>query len=203
MSKRFHGEAFVTTGGKAKVTNEARAIRQPRRMLAKLGSFKRQLFGSYDPYQRDQVKEKEEEARDERPTKRRRSLTSALMSGLSAVAYELFWHTDDEKKRLLRGRDIDFSHFQTSSAWESRLQQAEQFIRRVCLQSQQQQRQQRTEASSFGLPPFAAEAYRRAVEEDNSKWGLVSKEDYEVCFLPTIPPPKPKRSIQQYQHCHH
>ncbi|KAG2216122.1 hypothetical protein INT45_011322 [Circinella minor] len=248
MSKRFYGQAFVTDTTNVSVDGKLlddeqtiRPIRQPRRMKRLLGTVKRQIFGSsYDPYQRDQVvKEKNEEgetARDERPTKRRRSIASTLINSISTVAYELFWNTGppsitDEKQHLhhyrrrqhqqkiLRGRDIDFSHFQTSSAWELRLQQAEQFIRRVCLQSQQQQqeRQQRNNESSswFGLPPFAAEAYRRAVEEDNNKWGLVSKEDYEVCFLPTVPPPKPKRNIQQqqpivpqyqyihnYHHCH-
>ena len=220
MSKRFHGEAFVTDNTNASACDKLlddeqqniRPIRQPRRMKRLLGTVKRQIFGSsYDPYQRDQVVNENEEgetARDERPSKRRRSIASTLMNSISTVAYELFWNTGpptitDEKQyihhyrrrqhqqKILRGRDIDFSHFQTSSSWELRLQQAEQFIRRVCLQSQQQQQQERrqrnNESSSwFGLPPFAAEAYRRAVEEDNNKWGFVNKEDYEVCFLVNI-----------------
>ncbi|KAI9492221.1 hypothetical protein BDB00DRAFT_829719, partial [Zychaea mexicana] len=165
----------------------------------------------------NQQEQEQEEARDERPTKRRRSLTSLVVNTISTMAYELFWNTTtttaaaaqrppaavtsfNEKQQqqhhhsrrrpLFRGRDIDFTHFKTSSAWENRMQQAERFIRGVCLQSQQQQREQYQDCindpSEWGLPPYAAQAYRLAVEEDNSKWGLVNKEDLDVCFLVCI-----------------
>ncbi|KAI9475346.1 hypothetical protein BDB00DRAFT_859928, partial [Zychaea mexicana] len=163
--------------------------------------MKRQIFGPcYDPYQRDQVaqkKQEQEEARDERPTKGCWSLTSLIVNNISTMAYELFWNTTSaqppvavtsfnvkqqqhhhsRRHSLFRGRDIDFTHFKTSSAWENRMQEAERSIRGICLQSQQQQRD-----------------YRLAVEEEDSRWGLVDEKDLEVCFLAPMPPPEPKRT---------
>ncbi|KAI9498293.1 hypothetical protein BDB00DRAFT_799726, partial [Zychaea mexicana] len=157
--------------------------------------MKRQISGlCYDPHQRNQ------------------SLTSIIVNTISTMAYELFWNTTsaqppvaitcfNEKQQqhhhsrrrpLFRGRDIDFTHFKTSSAWENRMQEAERLIRDICLQNQQQQRNSINDPSARGLPRNAALAYQLAVEEDNNKWGLVNKEDLEVCFLALMPPPKPK-----------
>ncbi|KAI9490627.1 hypothetical protein BDB00DRAFT_875092 [Zychaea mexicana] len=185
-------------------------------LLGIFGTMKRQIFGPcYDPYQRDQVaqkKQEQEEARDERPTKGCWSLTSLIVNNISTMAYELFWNTTsaqppvavtsfNEKQQqhhhsrrhsLFRGRDIDFTHFKTSSAWENRMQEAERLIRGICLQNQQQQRDSINDPSAWAVN--AALAYQLALEEDNNKWGLVNKEDLEVCFLALTPPPKPKRT---------
>ncbi|KAI9491593.1 hypothetical protein BDB00DRAFT_874156 [Zychaea mexicana] len=213
MWRYFHGEAFVTTGGKAQnrqqatsdsdtttmsTAVEARPIRQPSgliRLLGTFGAMKRQIFGPcYDPYQRDEVVQEEQEQRGgatnqqelkeahvERPTKGRRSLTSIVVNTISNMACGLFWDTTTAQPP-------------TSSAWENRMQEAERLIRGICSQNQQQQRDSINNPSGWGLPLNAAVAYQFAVEEDNSKWGLVNKEDLKVCFLALMPPPKPKRT---------
>ncbi|KAI9499682.1 hypothetical protein BDB00DRAFT_795104, partial [Zychaea mexicana] len=157
--------------------------------------MKRQIFGPcYDPYHRGQ-----------RPTKGHWSLNSMFVSTISTVAYELFGNTTtaqpptavasfnekqlqhhhSRRRPLFRGRDIDFTHFKTSYAY--RMQKAERFIR-------EQDYDILRDPSAWGLPPGAADNYRLAVEEEDSRWGLVYEKDLEVCFLAPIPSPEPKRT---------
>ncbi|KAF7722382.1 hypothetical protein EC973_003192 [Apophysomyces ossiformis] len=160
----------------------------------------------YDPYQREQVQqEKSEEEEEERPQKRHRSVASAIVnsvvqgflygSAVALTAYEFLWaeklrmksieDRGDHAARMrrtgsspkMRGRGVDFSYFQRSPALDFRMQQAEQTIRRICLQSQQANFHRK-----FELP---LDLYRPPAPPSEDPWGLIDKHDYNVRFLMT------------------
>ncbi|KAG0170287.1 hypothetical protein DFQ28_005107 [Apophysomyces sp. BC1034] len=202
-----------------------RRARGQQTIVSRFQLLRRQFSGPtyYDPYQREQVQqekpeEEEEEEEDQpRPQKRQRSVASAIVhsvvqgflygSAVALTAYDFLWaeklrmksikDRGDHAARMrrtgpppkMRGRGVDFSYFQRSPALDFRMQQAEQTIRRICLQSQQAT----TNHRKFELP---LDLYRPPAPPAEDPWGLIDKNDYNVRFLTSNPPPKPKRTFE-------
>ncbi|KAI8342964.1 hypothetical protein BC941DRAFT_465139 [Chlamydoabsidia padenii] len=182
----------------------------------------------YDPYQQEQVQQQgkrkmmdddDEQDNDEkqlhdRPTKRRKSFTSMVKTGViqgvlfgSALALTAFDYLqvtplkksssssysvadlDDNhwgrNNKNMRGHGVDFvSYFQLSPTFEKRMQKTEQLIRNICLD------QQYALTRQFAPPPRAS--------QDDRCWGIINKDDYDVNFT-TMPSPKPAFTFIQKQ----
>lgn len=165
--------------------NKRRNARPPRRSFTKrtLTSLRQRVWQQnyYDPYQRAQVAQ-DTVAAPAPPAKKRRSVLSNVLNtvfwhGANTVmtAYNYLWTTqriddnDDKPPRLgkrsrdgegepitssgLRGRGVDFYPIVPRSP------AWETYIRQACLQQQQ------------------------PVLEEDTKWGIVDKENYQVYFL--------------------
>ncbi|ORZ02371.1 hypothetical protein BCR43DRAFT_481447 [Syncephalastrum racemosum] len=98
----------------------------------------------------------------------------------------------------LKARGFDFS----TTSWSWNLRHVDSFVRRFCFlppsgvnHFQHEQPKEDPEEDYSAFPPVARAAIRKAVSEDNEKWGLVNESSLDVHFFsPAIPPPKPMRT---------
>ncbi|KAL1930581.1 hypothetical protein VTP01DRAFT_10743 [Rhizomucor pusillus] len=226
MAKRFYSQAFTASEDETprphceSSATEKRTILTPRFRLNlsnRLASFRRHFMepAYYDPYQREQVGKEaqssssssssDDEPCDPRPAKKRRSITSVILNRVvngfwygSAIAYDYLWakRPDALPKPEMRGRGVDFDLFHKyhSPGWDERMQRAERQIRQLYMERQQ---------NVFGMPVLAAAAFSLATEDDKNRWGLVSKDNLDVSFLPfPCAPPKPKRTYAARLGCY-
>lgn len=100
-------------------------------------------------------------------------------------------HRQNHTKRsrtaaALKARGFDFS----TASWTWNLRHVDSFVRRFCFLSpptinhfQHEQSKDDPEEDYSAFPPVAGAAIRKAVSEDNEKWGLVNEASLDVHFF--------------------